>query len=497
MLFAFIFMPLLITRFGAADYGVYLLVSSVSGYFGLLDLGVGASLVKYVAEHRARGEQRDLSETVSTALVFYGAIGAVASVSLAVLALCGLPLFNLPESGVHLARNLLLVGAIASLFAWPLGMFNSVLAGHQRYDLTARLGVTGTAANILVTALVIASGHGPLMLLAGTSSVGLTVAAFSARLARRELGDTEISLRRATWPRLKRIFRFSSAVFVMQLCGVLVYQQTDRLVLGIFASAASITLYEAASKLHSLIRTLAGLTASAVMPTVSALDAAGRHNLILELFMRGTKYTVLLVTPVVVAVMALAGPFLRVWLGSTGFSDAEFSTMAIGTQIYVSYWLLNVNTTIPGTIVNGIGKLRFALWYTVAGSLLNVLLSVILVQRLGVLGVIVGTVIPYYLGFPVYMGVVSRLIGFRLQDWLRQVIAPAYPPLLIPLGIAIGGNLIGLSTSIPGIAIVGVAAVASYWGAAYGMVLNKNERAEVRSLVRSVRRTLGSGSREV
>jgi len=491
MLSAFVFMPFLITRFGAADYGIYLLVSSLSGYFGLLDLGVGASLVKYVAEHRARGERADLSETVSTALAFYGVIGVIAATGLGALAMFGLPLFNLPDASTDLARNLLLVGAATSLFAWPLGTFNAVLAGHQRYDITARLGIIATITNIAVTAAVVLANQGPLVLLAGTSAVGLTVSVFSARLAIRELGDARVSLAGASWCRLKRIFRFSSAVFVMQLCGVLVYQQTDRLVLGVFASAASITLYESASKLHSLVRQLAGLSASAVMPTASALDAEDRHDLIVELFMRGTKYTVIAITPIVVVVMVLAGPFLRAWLGDVGFTDAEFSIMTIGTQLYVSYWLLNANITIAGTIVSGMGKLRFVLWYTVIASVANVVLSIVFVQYLGVIGVILGTIAHGYIGFPIYMRQMSRLIGFSVGEWLRRVVLPTYPFLLAPAAIAGLALALGLTNSLLSVGIVGAIAVASYWALIYLFALGDAERDEARTAVNALRRKMG------
>ena len=52
-------------------YGIYATVMSVVGYVGLLDLGIGISLTKFVAEHYARSDYRRLNDMLSTALLLY------------------------------------------------------------------------------------------------------------------------------------------------------------------------------------------------------------------------------------------------------------------------------------------------------------------------------------------------------------------------------------------------------------------------------------------
>ncbi len=486
VLSAFIFMPLLISRFGLDDYGLYLLVGSLSGYLGLLDLGVGASLVKYVAEHRAKGDHRGQAETIVTAFMFYGVVGLVAAAAMILVAFFALDYFKLPAESVVLARNLLLVGAATASITWPASTGNYVLAGLQRYDLAARMTVIAVAANVLVTAVVVVTHQGPLVLLIGTSMVSIAVTLVNAAVARRELGPVRLSIASASWQRLKHIFRFSSAIFVIQLSGVLIYQQTDRLILGVFASTAAIGLYEAASKLHSLVRQLAGLTSSAVMPTASQLDAEGQHDTLVRLYLRGTKYTVILVTPVTVAIMVLAKPLLQAWLGP------EFAVMAFSAQLYVSYWLLNANVTISGNMLSGTGKLKFLVWYTVIASTANVALSIILVKLIGINGVIIGTVAHAYVGFPIYMRYTSKVLGFRITDWWRQVVLPTYPFLLITLAIGMGARLGGFTNGLLPVGVTASVSVGAYWIAVYLFGLTAGERADLSKVVDVVRRKFSS-----
>lgn len=481
----FVFMPLLIGRFGLDDYGLFLLAGSLSGYLGLLDLGVGTSLIKFVAEHRAKHDEAGLGSTVSTALLFYLIIGVVASLLMVAVAFFGVQFFKLPPSSEHLARNLFLVGAATALISWPASTSGYVLAGLQRYDIGATVGIGVTAGNIVVTATVVLMKQGPLALLVATSLVGILASAFNAYFALRELGHTPLSLRSASFVTLRRIFRFSSVVFVTQLCAVLIYQQTDRVVLGVFVGAASIGLYEAAQKLHSLVRQLAGLMGSAIVPAASQLDAEKRSDTLEALFLRGTKYTVILVTPIVVALVILARPLLTRWLGP------EFNVMTVGAQLYVSYWLLNANTVVAGAILMGTDKMRFVMWYTLAGALANLVLSVVLVQYLGIIGVIIGTIVPYYVGFPIYMWFVSRLLGFHLSTWLKRVILPTYPWLIVPGLAAWAFRAGGLTESLVGVAIAGIVSVGLYWVAVLAFALTTGERQDVARMYGAARRMVG------
>jgi len=478
---AFVFMPFLIARFGLDDYGLFLLAGSLSGYLGLLDLGVGASLVKFISAHRARSEQDELSGTISTALIFYSAIGVVAALLMTGVAMFGIQFFKLPATSEHLARNLFLLGAATSLFTWPASTATHVLAGHQRYDITARISMTVTVGNILATATILAIGQGPLALLAATSLVGIVGSMVAIVYARRQITDISVKPSQASMQSLREIFRFSIVVFITQLCSVLIYAQTDRLVLGVFAGTAAIALYEGAQKLHSLVRQLASLVNSAVIPTASQLDAENRQDALFALFIRGTKYTVILVTPVVVALMILAQPILSNWLGE------EYAAVATAAQLYLSYWLLNANVTIAGAILMGTDRMRFLLWYTVGGAVLNVVLSIILVQQLGVTGVVLGTVLPAYIGFPVYMAIIAKVLKFPLAAWLRQVVIPTYPWLLVTALIATVGLQSSLADSLVGVLALVAASVGVYWCCIAVFGLSRAERDDIRGFVSSYR----------
>src|SRR5260370_37379094 len=77
---AFFISPILVHGLGAPRYGVWSLVESVLAYLMLFDLGVAASVVRYVARFEANGDQVRLNRVFSTSVCIFGAAGLAVSV---------------------------------------------------------------------------------------------------------------------------------------------------------------------------------------------------------------------------------------------------------------------------------------------------------------------------------------------------------------------------------------------------------------------------------
>src|SRR5579862_6825051 len=60
-------MPFLIQKLGNTTYGLWILIGTLTGYFGVLDLGVSAAVGRLIAVHRARHEPEQVNAVMSTA----------------------------------------------------------------------------------------------------------------------------------------------------------------------------------------------------------------------------------------------------------------------------------------------------------------------------------------------------------------------------------------------------------------------------------------------
>ena len=478
---AFVFMPLLVRGFGLNEYGLYLLASSVGGYAAILDLGVGSALMKMVAEKAARNEREQLSALVSTALTFYTGIGVLVAGLLVVVGLHAGDIFHVNEQGARLLRNLLLIVAVTQLWGWPASTAGYVLMGFQRFTLTARVGIGITLGNVAAIVAVLVAHRGPLLLTALSGGVGVLGTLAMVVLARRQLHGVDVSPFQPQLSVARSILTFSWAIFVIQLSAVIVYQQTDRVVLGIFVGAASIGLYEAAGKFQGFVSQLLSLSVSAVLPAASGLDAEGRKTALQGLFFRGNKYTVSFVAPIVVVLLVLAKPLINGWLGPA------FATQALAARILVAPQLLLCSLTLGDSIMTAMGKLPQRIPYVIAFTAANLVLSLILVQSLGIMGVVLGTTIPYLVDFPFHIRLLLRQVDVRFRDWARLVVRPTYPLLVIPAGMCLLALFTPLTSRLIGVGIVAAVSLVAYWVTLFFLGFSSSERQEVTAVLRAAR----------
>lgn len=470
---AFVFMPFLIRLFGPANYGVFLLAGSLTGYLGLLDLGVGTSLTKRVAEYRARGSELELSGVVSSALLFYALAGTVAGALMIVVAVFGLPYFDLTAGQRELALRMLVISALGPPILWPLGVGGQVLGGLQRFDLTAKVAVSTAVANAAITLVVLWLKEGPLFLLVASLLIGTIASVTNLYLAKTRLSTVSFHPARASRSGISSLFSISWAIFIVQLCTVVVYQQTDRLVLGLFVGVTAITMYEAAAKLQGFTIQIASLPPSAVMPAASQLAAEGRMDAIKSMWLRGTKYTSLFVLPIVATLVFLARPIMREWLGE------EFVGQALAAQVILSYWFVNVNLPVGHGMLYGLGQMKPLLRIVVGQTALNLILSLILVQRFGIMGVVLGTVLPFFLSFPLHLALQLRTFKVSIREWVQSIVMRVYPVLLVPAALAYALSHTTLVTSVTGIVFAVTVSVGSYWAASVLLSLTGTEKAEL------------------
>jgi O-antigen/teichoic acid export membrane protein len=484
---AFVFMPLLVAHFGLTQYGLYLLALSFTGYLGLLDFGVGTAITKLVAEKRAKTGIASISDLISVGLAYYCVIGVASCGVFLLLARFSGAIFHLDPDDARLLADLLIVGAIGALVTWPLTTFAAVLAGLQRYDLTARVGLLTTALGAVAMAAVLTLDMSLVVLVVCLNIASIVGGLVAAVLLRRHAPGARIGFRNVSRATLRRVFGFSWVIFVTQICGVLSYQQTDRIILGVFAGPASVSLYEASSKFRTLVRMLCVVASTAAMPAASGFMAGNATDSLRTLFLRGSKYVDAFVLPFVVTIVALAGPLLRLWLGPA------YASQTLAVQLFVGYYLLAANTTVAGAILTGTGRLRFFLWVSVPGSLLNVSLGVILTPSMGVLGVIWASVVTSVVVFPVYLWYVLRVVRVPLRGWLRQVVLPTYPLLLAPLVICLLAQRMGMVDSLLELVVVAGAAVFAYWALFLWLGMRRPER---KGLIVGTRLALSRGGRD-
>lgn len=489
-LVALVTLPLMLGAFGPVVYGTFLIASSVVGLAAVFDFGVGITTVREVAAHvGADGDDHDsLGETVTASAALYTAMGVIVATILFILGWYAGDIFKVDAPQVGLLRSMLWLYAGAQLVVWPFSAARHTLAGLQRYTSIMWVTVGTTLANALAVIYILMSGEGPLVLSAIYVTVSVVAAFATGLLARRALPSAahpSVSvrdIRSSINPmRARQMVELGLPIFTIQIAAFIGRQQTDRLVLGVFVGVAAVALYEVAAKLGTLVAQLIDLAISAILPYVSGLEAAGDQERIKFAFLYGSRYIGLAVLPIVALLVAWAPQIVEVWVGDA--LGVNVGTSVVAMRLLVLSQVGAALYMVIDPIM--VGKARLRGWATLAVSLaiVNLVLSVAVVGRYGIVGVAGATLFASLLEWPFYMRFISTHAGVTMREWAAHAVVPAG---LVTVGVAAACWVISSAFSLTTLWSLGGSAVLVL-GAAYGAtalwVIDHKERAALKALL--------------
>lgn len=413
--------PILVHGLGRERFGLWSLVDSILAYLTLLDLGVAASVVRYVARFDAAGDRDRLNRVFSTSLCLFAAAGGVALV-LAVGAAGLIGYFSVPPNLLGEVRGMMLLLGINLAVGLPCGVFASVLDGLGRFPAKTAVRTAGLLVRGGLMLIVLARGGGLAELAVVITVCNLTEHAGMAVAAWIYLPQLRFSFRLADRETFHSIRSYSIDAFVAMVAGRVLFQ-TSALVIGGFLGPAPITPFALANRLVDYAKNALRTATTTLTPIVSAAEARRDHDTIRRVLLDVTRWVLWVVVPVEAGLLLLGHAFLTLWLGA---EDAEAS---YPTLVILSVPLaLAMAQSVASRIFYGTGRLRWFTRLVVAEAIANLLLSLLLVGPLGIEGVALGTAIPSVIGCILTTAYACRVVGVNGWDYLRRA---CLPPILL------------------------------------------------------------------
>ncbi len=413
-------MPFNVRHLGTADYGLWMLVASMTYYFALLDLGYGNGLVRHVTAADARGDVDGMNAILSTFVVVYSVLGAAAFAGIVLLAVYAVPAFpHLTAAQVTTGRWVLLALGLRLAVGFPMTVFGAVTNARQRFALNTWVAVVVAIINALVTYVVLETGHGLLTLVPATVTVSLLSYVAYGAVAKHVFPELHLTPRRFSRVQLREVTAFSLYLFVISISAQIGFN-LDNLVIGGFIGTSAVAVYSVASRLADYQRQMCGQFNGLLFPVVVDFEARGDASALRATLVDGTRIAVGLVAGVTLALVAFAKPLVLRWMGPA-FAESvpALYALAIAGIVLVGQGPL-------GNILLVVGRHRLVAFGSLAESLVNLVLSVLLVRRFGITGSALGTMFAV-VGFNllVLVPIACRALQVPVFEFARLVAAPA------------------------------------------------------------------------
>ena len=418
---AFFLSPFVVHTLGNTGYGIWILVGSLTGYLGLLDLGIRPAIVRYVSKYKALNDEESINQVINTSLLIFTLAGLLALLVSLVLAYFSVDIFKVTEDfHAELRLVLVLVGLNVAL-GFPFGVFNAFLNAWQRFDLNNAIIISAYLLRAGLIVLFLKLGYGLSALALITLSTSLVEYVLKVRYCFKVFPALRIKLSLVNKKMLKTIFQFSLFSFIMGVSTLLAYY-SDSIVIGYFLSAAAITFFAIAANLIEYLKQLVNTVSVTLTPVASTFDALGDLNRMKDLLLVGTKYLFVIILPIGYTYIIMGRTFIHLWMGES-YGPTSSMVLLILTFSYFGFLSQFISTS----IFYGMSKHRLLSLSCLGMSILNLILSIILVKPLGVYGVALGTAIPlvFYgtLFVPTY---ICKVLKLRFWVYVKQSFIPPF-----------------------------------------------------------------------
>lgn len=272
--------PIMLRLLGQDEYGLYKLSSSVTGYLGLISLGIGAAVTRYLIKAKTE-EGQDAEERMLGLFLLIFRIIAVIAFILGLVLIANLDLWysdSLNADEMSRMQILVFIMVCNMSLSFSMSPYLSIVTAREKYIFYQWMNILNTCIVPILSLVALYMGY---------ASIGLAVVSLAVALVVRIVYSIYVTKSLGITPRyknlplhcLKEIMLFSFWVFVGNVVGQL-YNATDTLMIGAIPAlaTAAVAIYNIGNTFNSIIIGLTTGLSNLLVPRTNKMVFNGATN---------------------------------------------------------------------------------------------------------------------------------------------------------------------------------------------------------------------------
>ena len=451
--------PIMVGALGADLYGLYVICTSLIGFMTLVDLGIGQTVIKYVAEYEATNKRAKVQPVLNVALLIYLLIGLLSAVCLFVFSSnLAAALYDDPQKQV-LAHRVLQITAFPLFFSYMNQFFLNVCKAYHRFDLPAVVHNSGNLGGIVLASVLLLLGYGLQEVMWGYVVIqGLALTA--GYTACRHVLPATIRLQLAFDKKLfDEIVSFSFYTFIGNFVSS-VAARADKLFIGMILGTEAVTYYQIPFTIAQMANGIIHALVNIAFPPFSEMFATDNKQGLLSLYRKVGQVMSLISMVIAVLLITVGGNFLALWISP---EFAQHATLTL--QIIALYFFLHSNTVTGYWVLQGGGEAKLTALIAVIGTVSYFVGMYYLGEHYAHNGVAFALFL-LLLAVPLQYVWIARYVGHRVVEYIVQLVIFAVLGYFMLYGLEIVNDWLNnhlLEILVDGVLGLLVLIVGGYW----------------------------------
>lgn len=328
-LLGFLYIPILLHYIGKSEYGLYQLMGSLIAYFGIMDFGLSAAVIRFYAKYLALKDRVGMENILAIALRCYGAVmGVMLIVGGAVYTMLDAAFSGSMTAGeVAEAKDIFLLLLLNIVITLSTMVFRSVINAHERFLFLKGIETVQLVLQPMLVVLLLM--HHPNAFSVALVQTGLNLVLSLARVYYC-FTRLHVRIRYHYWSHelMVSFRRLALSVFAVTLIDQ-VFWKTNQIILGVISGTAAVAVYSTASIIYMGYMQLSVAISGVYLPHVMAMveEKATEENLS-ALFIQIGRWQYYLLGLVATGFIIFGKQFISLWAGP-GFEHSYIITLLI------------------------------------------------------------------------------------------------------------------------------------------------------------------------
>lgn len=373
---------LILTSYGSEVNGLLTSVTQIYSYVGLLEAGIGTATIQALYRTIGNKSKGDTNAVLAATNRYYHRTGILYFIAIIVFSIV-YPLIvrsNIPTITIVLVIIFNGMGSVINYFFQ--GKYTLLLqAEGKNYIKTSLTMMTDVLKNVSKI-LLMANGFDVVFVQAISMVISLIQMTYIVWYIRKYYKWINLSVK----PDYNSISQ-SKNVLVHQVSG-LIFNNTDTIVLTIFCGLKIVSVYSMYTMLFGMISTALSTVSSSLIFSLGQIFHIDRSR-----FMKLYDCYELFYMTLVFALYSVANFFILPFMSlyTNGVSDINYIDYKL-PLLFISTYLLSCGRSAPNQAINIAGHFKLTQNRSIIESAINLIVSLIAVNFLGIYGVLIGTI---------------------------------------------------------------------------------------------------------
>ncbi len=380
--------PFILHRVGTEQYAIWVVLNSLIAYFGLSRLGFTTKMLRDLSGTTEKDENKVINSVFFSILLIQLLLSPIL-----ILSFFWLRIFVRSADGTYFQMAFVSLYVLYGAFIFNIigGIFSTIFYSRNKHYFVNGVVIGRTLLNLLI---VIVAGYVYALNIIVLSLITLGLYIVSTVIfyfGSKKMVSFSLKYTYFDKEYIKRSIMPSIQFFIISI-GALIIFQSDSLVISSFLGTAAVTTYALGYKLVEIPRRLIWNIPDVLFPKLSNFYSNRQWNDLMLLIKKIFSIVVPL-TIIVAGILYLFGTFiLKIWVGK------EYVVAKGILNLFIIAFIFQTIEHTYGIVINAIGKQKAISYMVILEAFLNLTISIILVQRIGLIGVAIGTLIAHLLG---------------------------------------------------------------------------------------------------